>query len=804
MLIPLLLFASTIPYALASTSTTQVPNPDLDPLTYVNPLIGSTNGGNVFAGASLPYSIAKAVADVDGQNTAGFASDNSRVTGFSTLHDSGTGGNPSLGNFPLFPQVCPDGDDVNSCRFGKSVRATAYVNESIIAKPGYFRLELESGIVADMTVSGRAALFKFSFPSSPSALDEGSPLILLDLTDLWDSRQNASISVDAGRARILANGTFLPSFGAGSYRVYTCVDFYGALVRDSGVWVNDRAGTDIQDLYVTRGFNLFYVQAGGFFRFHRPDDRGGKLTVTARVGVSYVSSRQACANAEKEIPSPLEDFDRLRGEAEESWREKLKPVSITPGGADEELQRSFWSGLYRNMLDPQDMTGENPLWESEEPYYDSFYCIWDSFRAQHPLLTIIDPETQSRMVRSLLDTYKHEGYLPDCRMSLCKGWTQGGSNADVVLADAYVKNLTGPIDWTLAYEAMVNDAENEPLEWSYQGRGGLQSWKRLGYIPYLDFDYLGFGTNSRSISRSVEYAYNDFCVATVGRGLGKGQEEYETYLARSGNWRNLYKEDQTSSVNGTDTGFVGFFQPRYLNGSWGYQDPIACSALSGSWCSLTSNPSETFESSVWEYQFYVPHAMSSLIHTLGGDAAFTSRLDYFHTSGLADLGNEPVFLTVYQYHYAGRPALSAKRVHSYIPSNFNASLSGLPGNDDSGAMGAFTVFSMMGLFPNPGQNVYLITPPFFEEVAVTNPVTGSTAVIRNINFDPRFKDIYIQEARLNGKAYGKSWIGHEFFTEGGLLELVLGEGESEWGRTREDRPPSWEGEGGYASGLGSV
>ena len=371
MLIPLLLFTSTIAYALASTSTTQDPN--TDPLAYVNPLIGSTNGGNVFAGASLPYSIAKAVADVDGQNTAGFASDNSRVTGFSALHDSGTGGNPSLGNFPLFPHVCADGDDVNSCRFGKSARATGYRNESVVARPGYFGLELESGIVADMTVATRAALFRFSFPSSTFTEDGGSPLILLDLTDLWDSRQNASISVIAEDARILANGTFLPSFGAGSYRAYTCVDFYGGLVRDSGIWVNDRAGTDVQSLYVTRGFNLFYVQAGGFVRFHRPDDGGENLTVTARVGVSYISSQQACANAEKEIPSPLQDFERLRDEAGEAWRKKLKPVSITPGGADEELQQSFWSGLYRNMLDPQDMTGENPLWESDEPYYDSFY-----------------------------------------------------------------------------------------------------------------------------------------------------------------------------------------------------------------------------------------------------------------------------------------------------------------------------------------------------------------------------------------------------------------------------------------------
>jgi putative alpha-1,2-mannosidase len=228
----------------------------------------------------------------------------------------------------------------------------------------------------------------------------------------------------------------------------------------------------------------------------------------------------------------------------------------------------------------------------------TFSSIWDSFRAQHPFLTIVDPEAQSRMVRSLLDTYKHEGWLPDCRMSHCKGWTQGGSNADVVITDAYVKNLTG-IDWDLAYEAMVNDAENEPLEWSYEGRGGLQSWKRLNYIPYLDFDYLGFGTNSRSISRTLEYSYNDFCLSTVAKGLQK--EDYTKYRSRAGNWQNIYKTDQTSFINDTDTGFVGFFQPKHLNGTWGYQDPIACSALT-SWCSLTSNPSETFESSVWEYQ----------------------------------------------------------------------------------------------------------------------------------------------------------------------------------------------------------
>jgi putative alpha-1,2-mannosidase len=204
------------------------------------------------------------------------------------------------------------------------------------------------------------------------------------------------------------------------------------------------------------------------------------------------------------------------------------------------------------------------------------------------------------MVRSLLDIYKHEGWLPDCRMSNCKGWTQGGSNADVILTDGYVKNLTG-VDWHLAYEAIVQDAEVEPLEWSTEGRGGLVSWKALNYIPYLDFDYLGFGTNSRSISRTLEYSYNDFCLSTLAKGLSLNSST--KYLARSSNWENLWKADQRSAINGTDSGFVGFPQPKFLNGTWGFQDPTACSVLGNpQFCSLTTNPSETFESNVWEYQ----------------------------------------------------------------------------------------------------------------------------------------------------------------------------------------------------------
>lgn len=170
--------------------------------------------------------------------------------------------------------------------------------------------------------------------------------------------------------------------------------------------------------------------------------------------------------------------------------------------------------------------------------YDSYYCIWDSFRSIHPLITMLDPTSQARMVRSLIDIYKHEGKLPDCRMSLCKGYTQGGSNADVVLADAYVKNITEGIDWELGYEAVVSDAEDEPPIWGVEGRGGLMSWKTLNYIPTEDFDPYGAGPQTRSISRNVEYAYNDFCIAEMAAGLGKTADE-EKYLERSTYWKNM-------------------------------------------------------------------------------------------------------------------------------------------------------------------------------------------------------------------------------------------------------------------------
>ena len=797
---------------------------------FVNPLIGTANGGTLLSmplhanahgiqamsfrerpsllvsypsfaaikACSPCLGMAKAVADCNGDNQGGFASDGSDITGFSHMHDSGTGGSASLGLFPIFPQAgCPDGD-INNCKFSQDGRAVGR-GDSVVARPGYFSVDLASGITAEMTVTNHTALYRFAFPSNPTnpynstestnASAPGAPIplnpvILLELTDLPLSRIDGNINIDSSTGRMTGNGTFQPSFGIGTYVAYFCADWSGADIQDTGVFANTRATNSAKKFAVVNDGIDTVLPAGGFVRFQAPQDG----QILARVGMSFISSDQACSNAEGEIADF--DFDSTLNAAESVWRDKLDVVTVDDTGVDSSFSEIVWSGIYRAMISPQDYTGENPLWESSEPYYDSFYCIWDSFRSIHQLITVLDPVSQTRMVRALIDIYRHEGKLPDCRMSLCKGFTQGGSNADIVLTDSYLKNITDGVDWATAYEGLVSDAEVEPPKWSVEGRGGIASWESLHYIPVDDLDVLGVGTHTRSISRTVEYAYDDFCIAEMAKGLGN-MDDYRKYLDRSGYWRNLYKADQTSSLSGTDTGFTGFLQPKYLNGTWGFQDPAFCSPLLNfTSCYLSPDGHETYEGSAWLYTFFVPQDMSSLIDILGGADTFVKRLDYLHESGLLYIGDEQAFLPVFQYHHAGRPAKSAERIHFYIPSQFNTTTAGIAGNDDSGAMGSFVALSMMGTFPNPGQDVYYITPPFFPSVSIKSGQTGNTATIRNINFDPSYKDIYIQSATLNGQDYTKNYLTHSFFLNGDTLELTLGSSESAWGQGAADLPPS--------------
>jgi len=292
--------------------------------------------------------MAKAVADTNsGSNQGGFTTDGSNVTGFSSMHDSGTGGSPSLGNFALFPYAECAGDEVDGCDFPKVSRAIPFLNDSVVASPGYFGLQLSSGILVDMTTTSHTSLFRFKFPTTGPSGNTSSPLILLDLTDLSDSRQdNGTVSVDADSGRIVGNARFLPSFGSGTYILYFCADFSGAPIRDNGIFANSRASADVKNLTISRSINGYPLPGGAWVRFEP-----GNEDILARVGVSFISSDQACSSAEAEIPSF--DFDSVKSAAESAWRERISRITVSTVGVAQSTLTNFYSGIYRTMVSPQ-------------------------------------------------------------------------------------------------------------------------------------------------------------------------------------------------------------------------------------------------------------------------------------------------------------------------------------------------------------------------------------------------------------------------------------------------------------------
>lgn len=271
-----------------------------------------------------------------------------------------------MGNFPLFVQPnCPN-DDIDQCKYMINDRSIGWTADSVKASPGYFSVALANGVVAEMTVTSHTALYRFNFSSSAGDL---KPLIAVDLIDLPQSRSNGTATVDPHTGRMSGSGTFNPSFGIGNYDLHFCADFSGAKISETGVWMGTRAGSNPKTITVTNdGVNSDSTLSGGTFtQFNAPADG----SITARVGVSFISAAQACSNAEKEIPKF--DFAKTQAAAEAAWDKKLSVIQIDETDADEDLLQSFWSGIYRAMISPQDYRGENPLWKSDVPYYDSYY-----------------------------------------------------------------------------------------------------------------------------------------------------------------------------------------------------------------------------------------------------------------------------------------------------------------------------------------------------------------------------------------------------------------------------------------------
>jgi predicted alpha-1,2-mannosidase len=508
----------------------------------------------------------------------------------------------------------------------------------------------------------------------------------------------------------------------------------------SGVWKQDKAYPGVAQV------SGDHAKTGAWLDF----DTRARQQIQLKIGISFVSIAQAKQNALRQIHGF--NFDQVRANALKAWNDALAPIQVT-GGTPDQL-KMFFTSVYHTMLMPVDRTGDNPLWQSDEPYYDDFYTIWDTFRSSGPLLTLIAQDRQTQIIRALVDIYRHEHFLPDGRSGNFNGRTQGGSDADTLIADAFVKGLPG-INWQDAYAAVVKDAEIAPDDQFKEGRGGLQDWKTLGYCSLEGVD--------RSGNKTMEYAYNDFGIALMAKGLGK-RDDQAKYLTRAGQWQNLWDDGFA------DGGFSGFIRPRHRNGEW----KTNFTALDG--CSW--NGDTFYEGNSWTYSFFAPQDVASLIRKCGGKEKFVQRLDaFFNVPGRCDVTDEPFFLTPYLYIWAGQQAKTAERVHHILTHDYHPTPGGLPGNDDSGAMGSWSAFGALGFFPNAGQDIYLIGTPMFSLARLTLG-NGKTFTIRANNVSD--KNIYIASARLNGKPFNTAWIRHAQIMAGGILDLQMADKPSDW------------------------
>ena len=680
---------------------------------YVDPRIGSEGVGRTFPGPSMPFGMCKPGPDCTVKPNAGWAKMPEVVTGFSQTHVSGTGGGQKYGNILIQPGI------------------TSQKRISEDFKLGYYSTTFENGIKTEITTSERCAFYRISYPHTSGTLFIDATHYL-GKNPIPDQREQQQFI--GGEVEVVNNH---------EVRGYT---------RVRGGWNNGDAYTVYFCLMSDKAFHPTPGPS---------PHRGGEYTqaiefadtlVNIKVGISYVSEQQAKRN----IPDC--DFNTQLKLLRDCWENLLCRIQIKGSETD---KRMFYTALYHTMIMPVDKTGENPKW-TEKPYYDDFYAIWDTYRSSSPLITLIDPQREAAIVNALLNIYKREGYMPDARSGDCNGRTQGGSNAEVVIADAFAKGIKG-IDYNYALEAMLKDAEVDPgADHEKHGRGGLNEYLRYGYLPYgID----------RAGTRTIEYAYNDYCIALVAKGLGR-MDVYERYLKQSQNWKNLWRSDyEWDDVK-------GYIMPKDAAGRWLDSVPWGKSKVYHPLIPYTPITKVApwylpwwstffYEALSAEYSLSIPHDVPGLIEACGGAETFRKRLDMFFDRKRYNVGNEPSFLTPCLYHWIGRPDLTSNRVRQIITQNYSDKPDGLPGNDDSGAMSSWLAFHMMGLYPNAGQSYYLLHAPLIPEW------TLQLANGKTLHGVLKGKGTHFEKVVLNGKLLADARLEHADLMQGGELVFYV-------------------------------
>lgn len=726
---------------------------------YVNPFIGTKNMGHTYPGATSPFGLVQLSPEtaqepmfVNGKYNkdvykycSGYQYSDSTIFGFAHTHFSGTG-HSDLGDFLIMPTTGelilePGNRSENIAGYN-----SLFSPDTEVASPGYYKVTLDDyGIIAEMTASERVGFHKYTFPDTDSAhiiLDLISNIYNYDGKNVWTFLRVENDTLVTGYRQTTG--------WARTKTLYFAMTFskpiisYGHKKYDNSPY---------NGFY--RKFNEernFPEMAGREIRAHFDFNMSKGEELMVKFALSGVSTNGAVKNLKSEIPHW--DFEKTRAETKTKWNNELSKIQVSTL-TDYDLI-TFYTALYHTMLSPviyEDVDGsyrglDQNIYSSEGFTNYTIFSLWDTYRALHPLFNLIQPDRNSDMIYSMIAHHDQSVHnmLPIWSHYSNENWCMVGYHAVSVIADALVKR-TSDIDPHKALNACINTSTVSYFD-------GLESYMELGYVAE--------DLSSSSVSKTLEYAYNDWCISQIAY-LTNDNESHDIYKERSNNYINVYDPE------------IGYMRPKLSNGSWkkGF-DP------------LDTHGQGFIEGNAWNYGLYVPHNIEHMIELMGGKNKFSSHLDSIFTVEIKDEyiskneditrdgiignyvhGNEPGHHIPYLYNYTNDPWKTQKRVRMIMDTMYASSVDGLCGNDDAGQMSAWFIFSSLGFYPvNPGSEYYEIGSPLVKD-AIIDLGDGKKLEIHTINQSEQ--NIYVKKVILNGKRITSSQIKHSDIEEGGKL-----------------------------------
>ena len=714
---------------------------------YVNPFIGTSNFGATNPGAIAP----RGMVSVSPFNVAGtqntlekdsrwlsnpYVNENTFLTGYSHVNLSGVGC-PDLGVILLMPTT---GDvETNHLKYGST-----YTNET--AQAGYYSNVLTKyNIKVETTTTTRTGISRYTFP-------KGQSNILLNLGLGLTNEEGAAIKIVSPTEieGMRTVGSFCYYKPEEAYPVYFVAKF-SKPATNYGVWKTPKKYKGAEAAWMPyngkprlmEGYRKEVLgdSIGSYFsyQFEKPTQ------VEVKIGVSYVSIENARENLEQETQDF--SFEAIHQQAEAHWEEQLSKIKVEGGTEDDKT--IFYTALYHTLIHPNilnDFNGEYPKMATRETLKTentrfTVFSFWDTYRNLHALMSLVYPKQQSDMVKSMLDIYDESGWLPKWELNATETTTMVGDPAGIILTDTYLKGITD-FDIEKAYEAMVKSAdalENNPL--------------RPGIEPYIENGYLNTDQNG-SVSTTQEYNATDYSISLLAKALNK-KDDYKRFSKRSISYRKLFDKD------------LKLLRPRNADGTWHEPfDPLAGA-------NFTKNIG-FIEGNAWQYAFMVSHDIKGLMKLMGGKKGFSEQLQKVFSTKQFDMANEPDIAYPYLFNYVkGEEWRTQQLVHELMDEYFQNKPAGLPGNDDTGTMSAWLIYSMMGIYPvSPGDPIYTISTPVFDKITIdldSNYYQGKTLVIEKSGI----KKGIINTIQLDGKAHNSYFINHSDLIKGSKLKINL-------------------------------